>query len=225
MTTSHHSSSKKFEDQYSIADKIEFETVNESSAITKKKNCKGHTVTSDNCTCAFFASMEIPCRHIFRFLMDKNLETYRPDICAKRWTKEYFYGSHPAINGPVISHPRPIHIAKVLTLDEKNKYKKAAAVTKDITSLVSNMSNSQFEFYMEAMDGFKSRLMREFGHNPSITEGSSHEATEGSRHEPVDETEGIEYSHKKHSNSMLLYRRNIYRSRTSNSILQTSSTA
>lgn len=160
--------------------------------------------------------MEIPCRHIFRFLLEKKLESFRPDLCAQRWTKEYYYRSHPAIAGPVVSHLRPMHIAKVRTLDEKNKFKKAAAVTRDINNLVSNMSNSQFDFYIQQMGDFRSKLMVEFGQNHSVTESSSREL--------VDDTEGIGYSHKEQFKCMLPYWRNIHRSRTSKSIRQTSST-
>lgn len=90
------------------------------------------------------------------------------------------YRSHP-----VVSHPRPLYNAKVRTLDEKDKFKKAAALTTDINNFVSNMSISRFDFFIQKLGNFRFELMREFGHNHS---GSG--MGETSR-ELVDDTEGF----------------------------------
>lgn len=55
--------------EYYLNDKRNFTFV---TAAMKKMSGKGHTVTSDSCTCGFFASMEIPCPPIFRFLLEKS---------------------------------------------------------------------------------------------------------------------------------------------------------
>lgn len=105
--------------------------------------------------------MQIPCRHIFKFLLLKNLEAFRPHLCAQRWTKAYYYQSHSGIAGPIVPHPQPIHITKVRVPHEKDKFKKAATLTKDINNLVSNMSNSQYEFYVDKIRNLRSELIRE----------------------------------------------------------------
>lgn len=106
--------------------------------------------------------MEIPCRHLFKFWATKNIDLFQPYLCAKRWTKEYYYTSHPALNQLQHVLPKqPIHFAKVRVPSEMDKYKKSSHVTKDINNLVSNMSNSQFNYFMGKMNDIRSEMVGE----------------------------------------------------------------
>lgn len=131
-------------------------------AITKKTNGCGHHVTEKDCSCMYFSAMQIPCRHIFKFLITKELELFKSDLCAQRWTKSYYYKSHPAISGfQYVAPNQPIHLTKVRVPEEIEKFKRTAAVTKDINTLVSNMSNSQFEYFFEKIKDMRSEIRSE----------------------------------------------------------------
>lgn len=132
----------------------------DASAITKKTNGCGHQVTEENCTCMYFSAMQIPCRHIFQFLFTKNLELFKPNLCAERWTKSYYYKSHPAISGlECVAPGQPIHVTKVRVPEEKEKFKRTATLTKDLNNLLSNMSNSEFEYYYSIIGNVRSGIL------------------------------------------------------------------
>lgn len=105
---------KKLEYQYELYELIEFAVIEHDSAITATTKKDGHTVTEQHCTCMYFSAMEIPCQHLFQFWLTKNMELFKPDLCATRWTKSYYYDSHPAINSFEYVAPRPpTHVVRV----------------------------------------------------------------------------------------------------------------
>lgn len=52
--------------------------------------------TDQNCTCFFFSSMGLPCRHIFKKRSECKMDVFDENLCLQRWKKEYLYASHPA---------------------------------------------------------------------------------------------------------------------------------
>lgn len=125
-------------------------------AITYSNDATGHRVTMDSCTCLFFSAMWIPCRHIFKFLITNDLEVFAPDLCAKRWSKDYYYKSHPALKqNPQVTAPLPTSFITVRIPSEMEKYKKTAAITRDINNIVSNKSNAEFLHFYEKLKEFR----------------------------------------------------------------------
>lgn len=57
-----------------------------------------------------------------------------------------------------IPRPNPISVQTIKVPAEKNRYKKAAAVTKEINNLASTMSGEQYEFYMEQLIALKNNM-------------------------------------------------------------------
>lgn len=92
------------------------------------------------------------------------MEMFSPEICAPRWRAQYYNASHPALqmNTPIPATV-PIYIQKVRVPEEKDRYKAAASVTKEINTLVSHMATGEYTFFMEQLKNFKKRIV-----NPSI---------------------------------------------------------
>lgn len=153
---------KKLQLQHELSDVIEFIVMRDDSAVTEKSNGNGHSVSDQHCTCLYFSSMQMPCRHLFQFWKTKKINLFQPFLCAKRWTKSYYYTSHPAINSmqPLPPH-QPIHVTRVRVPAEIEKYKKSATATKEINNLVSNMSNSQFDYFMGKINEIRSEMISE----------------------------------------------------------------
>ena len=53
-----------------------------------------HTATADICSCSFFTSMLLPCRHILYARKLAGLPSFCEDLCASRWTREFYQRSH-----------------------------------------------------------------------------------------------------------------------------------
>lgn len=108
--------------------------------------------------------MNLPCRHIFKLLTNQDLELFVPTVCAYRWTKQAHHKYHPALTaGGAVNPPRPVSMQTIKVPDEINKYKKAAAVTKEINNLASTMNSSKYKYYMEQLAVLKNQML-----NPDV---------------------------------------------------------
>ncbi len=76
----------KVECQFEDAAKVQFISINSDEGIARG----GHIVMRRSCTCEFFSTMNLICKHIFKFLDIRELELYDPTLCSKRWTKKYY---------------------------------------------------------------------------------------------------------------------------------------
>ena len=56
------------------------------------------TVTTLKCSCCFFNSMTLPCRHIFSLRKKTGVSLFDRNLCANRWTNEYFEANSIAFN-------------------------------------------------------------------------------------------------------------------------------
>lgn len=106
----------------------------------------GYVVTRNSCSCTFFSSMKVPCRHIFKLLQTYESDLFVPSLCLERWTKQYYNASHSSLSDS--EHrtlPQPISIQRIRVPDEISKLKKASNVTKEINNLAAGMTTSQYE--------------------------------------------------------------------------------
>lgn len=97
-----------------------------------------HLTMANSCTCAFYKSMSLPCRHIFFFLEKKELDSYVPDVCNRRWLKSRL----PA---------ELVGIVPSAILSQNQKYRQVNALTAKITELVAEKSSGLYGTYMEAL--------------------------------------------------------------------------
>lgn len=134
---------------------VNFTSCDTDSGIT----ISGRTVTSSNCSCEFHLSMNLPCRHILRFRKEIGMELFAPELCAPRWTAQYYNTSHPALQMNVhIPVTVPIYVQKVRIPEEKDRYRAAASITKEINTLVSTMATGQYTFFLEKLKNFKNQI-------------------------------------------------------------------
>lgn len=144
--------------EYERVNKVSLTVRDEESATMKYDEFQEVLIESERCTCTFFKTMQLPCRHIFKFRQEKQLNLFVPDVCAVRWTKRYYYESHPALNSTEPLASRPISVAKTKVPEEISKYKEAAKVTKDINALMSTLSTGQYTFYMDKLSSFRREI-------------------------------------------------------------------
>lgn len=88
------------------------------------------------CTCPFYKGMSLPCRHIMFFVERKQLETFLPNLCNKRWLKSHLPGDL------IGSDSRTATI-----LSQNQKYHQASKMVEKIAEKPIGL----FETYMRAM--------------------------------------------------------------------------
>lgn len=143
---------KKTHVEYEKAVNVTFATCEDSKATTTY----GTEVTISRCECEFFKSMDLPCKHIFSFCRQNDLDPFLPHLCATRWTKHYYNKSHPALNlDGNVPVSAPIYIQAVRTPHEKDKYKSVAAVTKELNTLISTLPHNRYNYVMDKLKNFK----------------------------------------------------------------------
>ena len=42
-----------------------------------------------SCTCLFYSTMQLPCRHLLYILVQQNKDIFNKEIIRERWTKEF----------------------------------------------------------------------------------------------------------------------------------------
>ncbi len=145
-------------DEYKKFEKVPFTSINEGVALTKYGQLQEIFTRENNCTCGFYKTMQLPCRHIFLFRKTENLDLFEPSLCALRWSKRYYYDSHPALNSVNLSNRLAANCSVVRIPEEIEKYKSAAKLTKDINGLISSLSPAQYNVYMDKLKGLRSEI-------------------------------------------------------------------
>jgi len=115
------------------------------------------STTDQSCSCGFFRSMKLPCKHIFKKREHDNLLLFDPTICDNRWTRNYYTKSHVIFNALSndqnnsslsITH-QPAQRTKCLTSYEK--FRKASIYSSKISEILSTVSNDQFHRKIEQL--------------------------------------------------------------------------
>lgn len=149
---------EKVLEEYKKAEKVPFTSLNEGVALTRYGTFQEVFTKENSCTCGFFKTMQLPCRHIFQFRQSSNLEVFEPSLCALRWSKRYYYESHPALNCVTLTNRIPTNYTVRRVPEEIQKYKSAAKVTKDINSLISSLSPAQYRVYMDKLETIRCEI-------------------------------------------------------------------
>lgn len=95
-----------------------------------------------DCSCRFFKSMVLPCRHIIYFRKKKNVDDFAANLCAKRWLK----ANLPA---ELIGETQAAAAPRVLS--QLEKYRKVHEVTQRIAEMVSEKPTALFETFLNAL--------------------------------------------------------------------------
>lgn len=146
----------KIHSEFGMMERINFVSIDVNTATSDH----GRTVSSSKCSCGFHLRMDLPCRHILQFRKHNGLNVFEPELCAKRWTKHYYNASHPALQTNEIIPPQtPMFVQKIRAPEEKDKFKNAAAVTKDINSLIASMATGEYTYYIAKLKQLRKEIV------------------------------------------------------------------
>ena len=101
-----------------------------------------HT-SANGCTCAFWKSMQLPCRHLFAVRSKLNLELCSSALCSERWTLDYYHRNHRILSdnyqdfGQSSLNLTKTSCRPVVILSQQEKYRKAFRLSQKLPSLVS----------------------------------------------------------------------------------------
>lgn len=149
---------KKVSYEYERMHKVNLRTVTEDSATMRYSDFQEVVIGMEHCSCSFFKTMQLPCRHIFKLREQKGLDLFLPNVCALRWSKRYYFENHPALHSTEPLASMPISFAKVKVPGEISKYKSAATVTKEINSLMSTLATGQYTYFMNKLSAVRKEI-------------------------------------------------------------------
>ena len=89
--------------QFELSSKVKItESVDKDSyATTIHSNGKSIETSDCTCSCGFYVTMDLPCRHIFALRSHSELGLFEPKLCTMRWTREYYRNSHRVFSSHV----------------------------------------------------------------------------------------------------------------------------
>ncbi|KAG4065407.1 hypothetical protein HA402_002805 [Bradysia odoriphaga] len=146
----------KMETQYELASHVEFTFIEDGEAIINNKRVD--IVSSTTCSCLFFSSMQLPCRHIMKLSETLGGDAFKPDLCATRWTKAYFEDSHPALHlQKKIISTKAVY-TRVRDQNVVDQYKKNVAVVKEVKEFVFGLSPANQSRFVDAMKNFPNEI-------------------------------------------------------------------
>lgn len=85
---------------------------------TLRKRSTVITTTENSCSCGFYSSMGLQCRHIMAVRKEKNLPIYVSSLSRLRWTRPYYLAAHPAFKDT--NKQGCFHVAPKQKLNAKN---------------------------------------------------------------------------------------------------------
>ena len=100
----------------------------------------------DGCTCNTFASMHLPCRHVFAILHHNNQSIFCPDLIHQRWKSSHYFKTYDEMPtakriAPVSTTTRP----KQSALTSSQKYRKAMSHFNIMASHLVECGTAEFE--------------------------------------------------------------------------------
>ena len=137
----------------------------------KQENSTLARVHCHSCTCDFFKSLSLPCRHIFALRQYLKLPGFEESLCAPRWTLQYVKASYrncltakelslidKCQSNKSILIPKQSYQSTAEVLTELQKYQKAHGAMLSIAHLMSQQDQAGFDHSMQVLSSFKSCL-------------------------------------------------------------------
>ena len=168
------------EKQFNKISSVQFTT--DSSTHFLVQHHDGHILAAvDSCSCAFFESMKLPCKHIFAARRRSSLSMYSEDLCDVRWTNSHYRSKHYAFRGvtadsTLITSAGSID-ASVLdegstvvdegsktaaphkTLTEQQKYRIAFKIAQKTAESMSHLGSEDFFEYLKKLKSVNNLIM------------------------------------------------------------------
>ena len=79
--------------QIDLADKVKLKSEAGNKYICESTSQSKVVSSSDDCNPSFRKAMQLPCKHIFAIRKRSNLTLFKPNLCAERWTLQYYKSS------------------------------------------------------------------------------------------------------------------------------------
>jgi len=111
-----------------------------------------------SCSCIFYNSMKLPCRHILKFRNLSLTPLFDADLCDKRWTRDYYYQNQRVFKNVEVAHCDSIatvstlHRKKIKVPSTHEKFRKASIIGAKIADLVSRSSNIHYHRKIEQLE-------------------------------------------------------------------------
>ena len=129
-------------------------------------------VSSLKCTCCFFLSMRLPCRHIFHVRHNLGLSLFDRNLCDERWTSMYYRSNHKLLKGRVddtqqddrSEHARECRVEvskqqRTKRWTSQQKFSRAMDVCKKIANTISLCSQEEFNRKFEQLTSLNEAWM------------------------------------------------------------------
>jgi len=104
------------------------------------------TVSSDSCSCSFFRTTNLPCRHILRLHTDSHMAVFTDTLAPQRWRRDFWYTS------VATSADAPASVAMVQgskrrnrILTETEKFREAKVITDELRYVTSQCGMTDFK--------------------------------------------------------------------------------
>ena len=104
-------------------------------------------VTHSTCSCLFFSSMLLPCRHIFSLRKKSGVSLFDSSLCDQRWTRSYFRSEHRVFQSTSAETQTTVEItaAKSSTkMTSQQKYSGALLEIKKVANALSMFNDDEF---------------------------------------------------------------------------------
>ena len=123
-------------------------------------------LVANSCTCNFFTSMKLPCRHIVASKNHAGESLYDEALCADRWKIKHYKECHrvlnPSIGNPdehsVVLEPTVLKSSNVHTMTEQQKYREAFKTLQAVAEQMSHFGTEDFLANMEALKALQTQL-------------------------------------------------------------------
>ena len=76
--------------QISLIDKVKLKDIDGEQSFHTSSSEGELTVSCSSCTCMFWQSIKLPCRHIFAARSKLDLNLFNEGLCDRQWSAEYF---------------------------------------------------------------------------------------------------------------------------------------
>lgn len=130
-----------------IAD-VQFSIVEEDRAFVFGANHTFTEVSAQQCTCEFFKTMRLPCKHILAFLAKKEENQFQPAVCNQRWYKSTLSKCSLSELNTDTSTEVIVISQNPRALSKNEKYRKVSAVLSSITDNVIDLPQPLFDTYL-----------------------------------------------------------------------------
>lgn len=122
----------------------------------------GNTTIS-SCSCSFFLSMRLSCRHIFHKRREENDSLYCKELCDIRWTRNYYlnhqsvFKENVFINNADIGRNNDVPVTSVINKSDKvlsshEKFRTASICCTKLAEILSMCSTFHFKKRMEQLN-------------------------------------------------------------------------